>query len=96
MDVFRVECDQITVADNECYRKWWDVTDGNRSYECSTEEEANELVLKLNAHDDLVAALKQLANCDLNDGNCASLAIASKRVRNIAKAALAKAEPTQC
>lgn len=30
------------------------------------------------------AALNALARCELNDGNCASLAVASARVRNVA------------
>jgi hypothetical protein len=38
------------------------------------------------------AALKQLAETDLHEGNCASLAIASKRIRNIARAVLANVE----
>lgn len=37
-------------------------------------------------------ALQQLSHCDLNDGNCGSVEIAGKRVRNIARMALADAE----
>ena len=39
--------------------------------------------------DDLLKALQQFAECNLNDDNCASLELASKRIRNIANAALA-------
>lgn len=38
---------------------------------------------------ELVAALEQLANNDLSDENCASVELAGRRVRNIARAALA-------
>jgi hypothetical protein len=34
------------------------------------------------------AHLKMMADCDLNESNCSSLEVASKRVRNIAKMAL--------
>lgn len=34
-------------------------------------------------------ALRQFADCDLHDGNCASLEIASRRIRNLARTALA-------
>lgn len=33
--------------------------------------------------------LQQFAECDLNDDNCASLEVASKRIRNLARRALA-------
>ena len=36
-------------------------------------------------------ALKQFEQCDLNDSNCASLAVATKRIRAIARAALSSA-----
>ena len=39
----------------------------------------------------LLDALRQLANCDLHEGNCASLEVATKRIRNIARAAIRKA-----
>lgn len=45
----------------------------------------------------LEAALEQFAECNLNDDNCASLEVASKRIQNIAKAALATAKvPEYC
>lgn len=34
--------------------------------------------------------LGQLAECDLHEGNCASLEIASKRIRNLARKVLAE------
>ena len=37
---------------------------------------------------ELEAALEQLSKCDLNDSNCASLEVASRRIRTIARAAL--------
>src|SRR5690348_7780946 len=37
---------------------------------------------------ELEGALKQFAECDLHDGNCASLEVATRRVRNIARSAL--------
>ena len=40
---------------------------------------------------EMLEALEQFANCDLNDGNCASLEVATKRIRNLARLALAKA-----
>jgi hypothetical protein len=36
----------------------------------------------------LRAALRQFADCDLNEGNCASLEIATRRIRSVARAAL--------
>lgn len=36
----------------------------------------------------LRAALRQFADCELHDGNCASLDVAAKRIRAIARAAL--------
>lgn len=33
-------------------------------------------------------ALRQFADCELHDGNCASLDVAAKRIRAIARAAL--------
>ncbi len=36
----------------------------------------------------LVKALEQFANCDLNEGNCASLEVATRRIKGIARAAL--------
>jgi hypothetical protein len=51
-------------------------------------------------HDRLVAenerlrgALKQFAECDLNDSNCSGLPVAVARIRNIARAALAGEKP---
>lgn len=41
----------------------------------------------------LRAALEIFAKCDLNDDNCASLAVATRRIRNMANAALAAAQP---
>jgi hypothetical protein len=41
---------------------------------------------------ELLAALQQFACCNLTDDNCASLDVASKRIRNIANIAIAKAE----
>lgn len=35
-------------------------------------------------------ALEQFAWCDLNDDNCASLEVASRRIRHLARAALAE------
>lgn len=32
--------------------------------------------------------LRQMAECDLNESNCAGLDVASKRIRNLANAAL--------
>jgi len=46
------------------------------------------IVRAVNAHDGLVAALRTLANNQLSDDNCADVATAGKRVRNIAAAAL--------
>jgi len=44
------------------------------------------------AHSELVRALNQFAGCDLNDTNCASLEVATCRVRGIARQALAALE----
>lgn len=55
---------------------------------CDKPEVAAELVRRWNCHGELVKALEQLAQCDLNESNCASLGVASKRVMNIANAAL--------
>jgi hypothetical protein len=41
-------------------------------------------------YDRLQKVLEQLANNNLNSENCASVEVAAKRVRNIARAALAK------
>ena len=38
--------------------------------------------------DELRRALQQFADCDLNDSNCASLEVATARIRRIAHAAL--------
>jgi hypothetical protein len=35
-------------------------------------------------------ALDHLANCDLNDSNCASLEVATRRIRNLARIALGR------
>jgi hypothetical protein len=40
----------------------------------------------------LRGALKQFAECDLNDSNCSGLPVAVARIRNIARAALAAGE----
>lgn len=40
----------------------------------------------------MLAALQQLADCDLNEGNCADLSIATRRIRNIARPAVAQAK----
>lgn len=50
-------------------------------------------VLRSNAklraeRDELRRALQQFADCDLNDDNCASLEVATARIRGIARAAL--------
>lgn len=37
----------------------------------------------------LLKAMRQFAECDLNESNCASLEIATKRIRNLANDALA-------
>ena len=44
----------------------------------------------LQDRDDLLEALEKFANCDLNENNCASLEVATQRIRNIARAAIAK------
>jgi len=59
---------------------------------CSTCQFAAELVRRYNAHSELVRALNQFAGCDLNDTNCASLEVATCRVRGIARQALAALE----
>jgi len=41
---------------------------------------------------DVVETLEQLANNNLDDSNCLSVEVAAKRVRNVARAALAKLE----
>ena len=38
-------------------------------------------------------ALRQFADCELHDGNCASLDVAAKRIRAIARAALREGNP---
>lgn len=40
-------------------------------------------------------ALLQFSECDLNEANCASFAVANKRIRNIAFAALAAAKESK-
>ena len=40
----------------------------------------------------LKAALWHLAECDLNESNCASLEVATRRVRDVALAALEKTD----
>lgn len=42
----------------------------------------------LDEHQRMIDALLQFAECDLNEGNCANLEIASRRIRNIARRAL--------
>lgn len=49
-----------------------------------------ELATVTKERDELVEALKQFAECDLNDDNCASLEVATRRIRSLAQAALAK------
>jgi hypothetical protein len=39
---------------------------------------------------ELVATMRQFANCELTEDNCASLDVATRRIRGIARAALAK------
>ena len=39
----------------------------------------------------LLETFQQLADCDLHDENCSSLEVASRRIRGIARAAIAKA-----
>ena len=39
----------------------------------------------------LLEVLKQLSECDLNENNCATLDVATKRIRSVARAAIAKA-----
>ena len=39
----------------------------------------------------LLEVLKQLSECDLNENNCATLDVATKRIRSVAHAAIAKA-----
>lgn len=46
-------------------------------------------------NDVMRAALVQFANCDLNEFNCASLAVATKRIQNIARTALASCAPAK-
>jgi hypothetical protein len=40
---------------------------------------------------DLLEVLKQFSECDLNENNCATLDVATKRIRSVARAAIAKA-----
>lgn len=52
---------------------------------------ANDQITELQRErDELVEALKQFAECDLNDGNCASLEVATRRIRSLAQATLEK------
>lgn len=41
---------------------------------------------------ELLEALKQFASCELNEENCASLEVATRRIRSVARAAIAKGE----
>lgn len=45
-----------------------------------------------NAAPAMLKALERLAACDLNADNCTSLDVATRRIRNIARAAIAKAK----
>lgn len=59
-----------------------------------TPGKAQELLLKIATQQQQLQvareALEQFASADLHDGNCASLEVATKRIRNIARIALAK------
>lgn len=46
------------------------------------------------AQEAMRAALEQLAECDLNEGNCASLDVANRRIRHLARTALSASKPT--
>ena len=58
---------------------------------------ANEsfIVRAVNAHDDLVAALRELQQCDGSPDNVASAEILASRVREFASSALLKAEASR-
>jgi hypothetical protein len=59
----------------------------------SVSTKANQEIKQLKlANANLLSALNQFANCNLNDENCASLVVASKRIRRIARIAIAKTE----
>jgi hypothetical protein len=45
--------------------------------------------------DEAVRCLRQFAECDLNEGNCASLEVATQRIRNIARSFLATLDRTE-
>lgn len=55
-------------------------------------EVAEEIVAAVNGFAAAREALQQFAECDLNEDNCASLEVATARIRNLARKALAPQE----
>lgn len=87
MSEYRVEYDNDTGTGGDCFFQWWDVTNDETSYECSSRDEADALCRTLNSHDDLVAALNEFIECVQRvDPGVYNDTI------DMAKAALAKAE----
>lgn len=56
------------------------------------DQAASELRRLYALNQELVKALEQFANCKLNEDNCASLEVATRRIRYVARAAIAKAK----
>lgn len=75
----------------------WPVVAANRDliayYRTAAPDLADALSASLQREAGLRKALEQLADCDMHEGNCASIELASKRVRNVASAALALSTP---
>ncbi len=54
-------------------------------------EAADELRRLHELNQELLEVLKQFSECDLDENNCATLDVATKRIRSVASAAIAKA-----
>ena len=55
-------------------------------------EDADKELRRLHeVNQELLEALNTFANADLNESNCASLDVATRRIRSVARAAIAKA-----
>jgi hypothetical protein len=79
---------------DERLRQLWVIADGYSTLWKFARAVEAEATAELRAENErLREALKQFAECDLNDSNCSGLPVAVARIRNIARAALAKEPP---
>lgn len=48
MPEFRVEYENNTGPNDDCFWEWWSVTDGHKSFRCVTEEDAEQVTQVMN------------------------------------------------